>query len=59
MTSTNKTVNDEMSLRELQTVIGGAAKTVDMMGDTWVSKGDGHPQQVTHHWGWPLNYLLG
>lgn len=56
----NQIENTELKMPELQTVIGGAdGKKVDMMGDTWVSKGDGHPQQVTHHWGWPLNYLLG
>jgi len=36
--------NARLSLRELETVAGG--QTVDMMGDTWESNGDGHPHRV-------------
>ena len=49
--------NNELSQPELQTVIGGGK--VEMMGDTWVANGDGHPQQTTHHWAWPLSLVLG
>lgn len=59
MTKTNEIVTDELTLLELQTVTAGTETRVDMMGDTWVSKGDGHPQQVTHHWAWPLSIWLG